>query len=89
MENALKKRGSLQIRKENMLFRWSCNTCYLRAGGELWKTKIQPIADKSSDDNKNNPNSDDNDDIGIENLKPSDFKVLEQVGFLEVQLRRA
>ena len=66
------------------------NTCYLRAGGaateETENTNSSPL--KGRNNSSNNAN-DENDEIGIERLKPSDFKVLEQVGFLEVQLKKS
>ena len=94
MENAFEETvAAYKIRKENMLLLADhVNTCYLRAGGaateESENTTNSPVKGARGD-NKNNPNSDDNDDIGIERLKPSDFKVLEQVGFLEVQLKKS
>ena len=92
MENTLAENVAAYIyRKENMLkLSDHVNTCYLRAGGaateETENTNSSPL--KGRNNSSNNAN-DENDEIGIERLKPSDFKVLEQVGFLEVQLKKS
>eukprot|EP00943_MAST-04B_sp_MAST-4B-sp1_P000443 g443.t1 len=93
MENTFEENVTAYISRKDNMVRLSdhVNTCYLRAGGaateESENTNTSPL--KGRDTASKNTNSGDEDDIGIERLKPSDLKVLEQVGFLEVQLKQS
>ncbi len=83
-------------RKDQMLLLSDqVNTCYLRAGGSAMEdsdgpgaspVKAASTAEGDSKENEKSAAADDYENV-IERLRPSDFKVLSQLGFLENHLK--